>query len=365
MLRLWKGKRGFTLIELLVVIAIIAVLIGLLLPAVQKVREAAARMSCTNNLHQIALAAANYESGYGRYPPGLLVSANSQDANGGAYNLPPPYAGPYMGVLAFLTPYMEQDNIYRQIPSDMFNPQTTLGAWAYNTPPFDFNSGVASNLTNGTGLLPIANAHIKSYLCPSDNAGDGPGTDLFTQGTAQGIIDGYGIYTPTPPLGPHVYIDYVLDVPGFGHELGRSNYIGSGGALGKVDPSDTSTVDQSWAPFTGMYYMNSRTKIADITDGTSNTIGFLESITGVWPTGQRQFEIAWMGAGWIPTARGLAPDGNDTNWRQASSKHPGVVNCAFADGSVRPITKTSDFNTYIYMTGMKDGQVIDFSLAGQ
>src|SRR5260221_10479432 len=121
-------KKGFTLIELLVVIAIIAILIGLLVPAVQKVREAANRMSCTNNLHQIALAAHNYHSTLGHLPPGVCISPNSNTVatNPGASWFAPPYSGPFTGCLVFLLPYMEQDNLYKQIDPSYFDFNTTL-----------------------------------------------------------------------------------------------------------------------------------------------------------------------------------------------------------------------------------------------
>src|SRR5690349_6321747 len=106
-----RSRSGFTLIELLVVIAIIGVLIGLLLPAVQKVREAANRMSCANNLKQLALAAQNYISAYGSLPPGINISPNAVNANP-QYVFGAPYAGPYTGVLQYLLPYVEQDNVY-------------------------------------------------------------------------------------------------------------------------------------------------------------------------------------------------------------------------------------------------------------
>jgi prepilin-type N-terminal cleavage/methylation domain-containing protein/prepilin-type processing-associated H-X9-DG protein len=359
-------RRAFTLIELLVVIAIIGILIALLLPAVQKIREAAARMSCSNNLHQIALASHNYESANLSFPPGLNVSQYSKANLDWVW--PPPYAGPYVGVLAYLLPYMEQNNVYNQIPSTLFDPKTTAGAWAYSYPPFDFNTPGGyppASGPNGTGYLkPAADARIKAYLCPSDNAQDAS--------TTLGVIDGAGFY---PPSTHHVYVDYVWDWPNFGHEMGRTNYLGVGGGYGKVDGSDNVAPDynyNNWGPYTGIYYMNSKTKITEITDGTSNTVAFGEYV-GVHIDGHREFGISWMGAGWLSSRQGLAPiytpsgatGGNDYTWRQFSSKHTGIVNFAFADGSVRPISRNADFYSWIYATGMQDGRVLDLSKLGQ
>src|SRR5881275_1755894 len=110
-----SGKRAaFTLIELLVVIAIIAILIGLLLPAVQKVREAAARSKCQNNLKQIGLALNNFHATYGCFPPGGLSGATDNQTLSAARRVGVSTSGVIHSWSPFLLPYIEQDNVARQ-----------------------------------------------------------------------------------------------------------------------------------------------------------------------------------------------------------------------------------------------------------
>jgi prepilin-type N-terminal cleavage/methylation domain-containing protein len=126
-------RLGFTLIELLVVIAIIGILIALLLPAVQKVREAANRIKCTNNLKQIGLALHNYHDSMQSFPP-AYIDGNTDPTTDAAFDL-----GPGWGWASVILPYLEQTNIYNQV---------------------DFNQTV--------GLNSISQLTLPIFLCPSD-----------------------------------------------------------------------------------------------------------------------------------------------------------------------------------------------------
>jgi prepilin-type N-terminal cleavage/methylation domain-containing protein len=166
-------RRGFTLIELLVVIAIIAILIGLLLPAVQKIREAAARMSCSNNLHQLGLAVHNYHDTNGYFP------------NAGTANA-------HWGWGTYLLPYIEQDNLYRQLnPPDPFN-----NTAAVVMPP-------VTNATIGAFLQ----SRIKTYLCPSDPVDNNPNVSFQNYGKSNyvamvGVMDAVGSGRDGPSCRP-------------------------------------------------------------------------------------------------------------------------------------------------------------------
>ena len=209
-------RRGFTLIELLVVIAIIAILIGLLLPAVQKVREAAARMKCSNNLKQLGLSALNYESAMNCLPPAY----RGQSINGA------PQYFDLWGTIALLTPYLEQTAVYNAIDLN----QTMFQL----TPPFLINSQTAV-----TTFVPI-------FMCPSDKG--------------QAVL--VGTYAPPGvPLAPGNYA-FCL---GTGTTKGRTGWAGS--------------------PYLadGVFYAQSRTRVTDITDGASNTVGASERILGDGP----------------------------------------------------------------------------------
>ncbi|HXD87332.1 MAG TPA: DUF1559 domain-containing protein [Urbifossiella sp.] len=299
-------RSGFTLIELLVVIAIIAILIGLLLPAVQKVREAAARSSCTNNLKQIALGAMNYESSYGYLPPGQNNSYSSGAAS--FYPMPGNATGDnpgngMAGTLVFILPFVEQTAAFATLPNNLFaSPPTTA-----------YYNGFAG-----------MNARIKTYLCPADNMDFEAANDcpflIYYNG-------GMGIWT-------------FGGVTGFG----RTNYASNAGYLGNLP---------GW-PYPGPYTVNSKNKITDIIDGTSNTFGFGEYTCGNGTPGGRTLSALWANVN-LPTAWGLS---QNPQWYQYSSKHTGgIVNFAMCDGSVRGVSITTNSNTFIYVSGMNDNVV--------
>jgi prepilin-type N-terminal cleavage/methylation domain-containing protein len=328
-----RGRRpGFTLIELLVVIAIIAILIGLLLPAVQKIREAANRMKCSNNLHQLVLGAHNYNDTMGYLPPGFLGTM-STDTNGLDGQITSGYNGQCVGTLVHLLPYIEQDNLYRLMMAGVesnyldptYRPATNPQYWS------------RASFWNNRG------AKIKTLICPSDNAEAAPWDCFFSTYLSSATT-------------------FTVTIIAFGDStFGRTNYLGIAGRSGL-----------SMDTYKGAFNNRSKNPLGSMPDGTSNTFLFGEYAThGPPAAGWSNVSPQWMGAGYFPVAWGLNPQPADWQtpgrdfWYMLSSRHPSGIMMAMSDGAIRMVryigntAGTPGLNNYNYGAGTRDGNVFD------
>jgi len=317
-------SRGFTLIELLVVIAIIAILIGLLLPAVQKVREAAARIKCANNLKQLGIACHMYQDANTGLPPSVLVGPGIgwNDENN---------IGPNWAIL--ILPYIEQDNLYKQQVASITNYQS----WA--------KSGGGGNDQNWRNL---STTPLQSYTCPSESFGS--------------TVGGRS-----------------------GRNWARGNY---GANAGPYDPGATANGGgggnyNSWGSSGGVMVVNGGTKIQTLPDGSSNCVminhlraGPTNSdMRGCWAFGLPGVSYTAnhaVGDAYGPNDTGCCSDDlavcDDRpdiamgcwagGWGQgeARSQHSGQVLAAMADGSVRGFRNGIDQHTWYLVQSSNDGQ---------
>ncbi len=338
-----SARPGFTLIELLVVIAIIAILIGLLLPAVQKVREAAARVKCQNNLKQIALAVHNYESAFQSLPPAYVNTSSTTRLPGlDEYLLQPaPASGRIyskQGFLAVMLPYVEQANVAA----------AAVGGYNFHKDWYDPVN------------QPAIQVRIPTYECPSVPSD-------------HNIIPNSS-YTPNVPYAAGDYF-----------AVTRSNTNANAWkGVGLTFPG----ADACNAVLT----VNQRTPILAIPDGLSNTLMLGESGARAegWSWGKQYATVqtlGFAGGGWAqesnnivcagtkaPVTPGVKPTGkvgngaNDTvgatavnAWNQGElySFHTGLCNVAMGDGSVHALKASIDLATLYKLAARGDGNPVN------
>jgi prepilin-type N-terminal cleavage/methylation domain-containing protein/prepilin-type processing-associated H-X9-DG protein len=279
-----RSRDGFTLIELLVVIAIIAILIGLLLPAVQKIREAANRMKCTNNLKQIGLGLHNYENANGYFPPVGTTIGGQQGHS----------------VFTYLLPYVEQDNVFKNL-----NIQLPVIHPA-NLPP----------ALGGTNTANPGKTYIPIYVCPS-----APGRQTVDYGAPANFF-------PVPAglalFGP---VDY-------------GAVTGIGGSFVGLLPQGTASGD------TGTLRYDQNARFADMTDGTSNTMVIAEDAGRIdrYEQGRKVSGAYSSGGAWADynseywvhgSSFGAGCTVNCSNDNEIYAFHSGGANVLVGDGSVR------------------------------
>ena len=335
-------KNGFTLVELLVVIAIIGILIGMLLPAVQQVREAARRITCNNNSRQLALACLNYESSFQEFPPAMNVDAADGRGRPGPPLIPRPSntaQGRDQGWGMFILPFIEQNNL-----ADLLTAGTLEGEdrWELVLDPVDGQ--------------PLASNTLPAFICPSDAGPDG---DRNVSLTHEDLI----------AMGLDAY--------------GKSNYVA---AVGACNHAESTRPEYMFA--WGIMARNSRTTFGQIGDGSSNTIllgeraSRTEEEAGGVPAGTPVTAYGAIWAGRIRNSRhdpfesrlsndscaGRLTMGTDTrswgvNGTRASdslvgSFHPGGGNVTFADGSTHFVGDNTTLETLKQLAAMADGQVL-------
>ncbi len=304
----FRTRSAFTLIELLVVIAIIAILIGLLLPAVQKVREAAARAKCQNNLKQLMLAVHGYHDANNRLPP-ACNRLQIQDTGGVA---PGALFWSY-----YILPYIEQNAIYDSMPTTM--------------PP---------NFSNAS-VMNAVQASISTYRCPSStdqetyNVTENGVNIPARRGVSYGVVLSGSIGNPTTPTGAR----------NGSAENHNDLDDGSSGGTGVHGPR------LSHARFDGVFNQGSEGTMTTISDGTSNTVGIgeryrMSAITGNSASATSQvgyWQIASASsqnghaqfAGSIGIPINTKSTSNTIQWAGFSSRHTGGANFAMMDGSIR------------------------------
>jgi prepilin-type N-terminal cleavage/methylation domain-containing protein len=306
-----EKRCGFTLIELLVVIATIAILVGLLLPSVQKVREAANRLACQNNLKQIGLAAHHYHDANDRFPPALT----------GALPTNPKY--PLHGPWPFLLPYLEQENLYRQYHFEVpwYHPRNE----------------------------PARMTPLRILQCPS---------------VAPNRVGRGGVNPLAPTVG--ACTDYA-PTRGIDNE-DVSPLV----QLGLIEPPDDPRGVMYWEP--DYRNPNASARFADIRDGASNTILVSEDAgrPQVWRMGKYHPDSYTPGGPWASAPNPVRASGFDpakgarlgpcavncTNESEVYSFHASGASAVFADGSVRFLKSSISIRILAALSTRAGGEVV-------